>query len=482
MSILTVMYQQFNAKFGRIAAERRPGFSGFRCRSILCAGRKVRSAPLQSLARIKTRGVFICKVWFNPPPQAAGSFILRNLYANSTCKNAVKHTLKRGILCILALFLLASAPVWAEEFVFKHKTGDKFRTISTSTENVLINGEFMYGTRILNRMASEVIDERDGVAVHKALFQLAEERQIEGTRTGNFQWTGEYNSVFGRDALGVITIDDSYVMPTVRNVPVFPGRPLKPGDSWQADGCEAHDLGPTFNLNELYRLPFTAKYTFLGDKEWRGRRYAAIEISYTIDDRPDFAARLPPGAVNGNAFFPLRVRGESFQTVYWDSALGQPVGAEENFKLEFTMSDGNVYEFNGKAEAEIIESPVMDKNAMADEIREELSGEGDVRVVDEGVKINLEDILFEPDTAIFVPGEEKKLEKLAEILRKYPGRDLMIGGHAAQAGGTENSRMQLSQERAAAVAAYLIENGVRTPGHIMVRGYGSENPVADNST
>ncbi|MDR2098093.1 MAG: OmpA family protein, partial [Spirochaetaceae bacterium] len=39
-----------------------------------------------------------------------------------------------------------------------------------------------------------------------------------------------------------------------------------------------------------------------------------------------------------------------------------------------------------------------------------------------------------------------------------------------------------SQERAAAVAAYLIENGVRTPGHIMVRGYGSENPVADNST
>jgi outer membrane protein OmpA-like peptidoglycan-associated protein len=172
--------------------------------------------------------------------------------------------------------------------------------------------------------------------------------------------------------------------------------------------------------------------------------------------------------------------------VYWDNALGQPVGAEENFKLKFEMSDGNIYEFNGKAEAEIIESPEMDRNAIADEIKKELSSEGmddtDVRVVEEGVKINLENILFEPDTAILVQGEDKKLEKIADILRKYPDRDIMVGGHAARAGGTENSRQQLSQERAAAVAEYLIERGARTADRVIARGYGSQKPVADNGT
>jgi outer membrane protein OmpA-like peptidoglycan-associated protein len=58
----------------------------------------------------------------------------------------------------------------------------------------------------------------------------------------------------------------------------------------------------------------------------------------------------------------------------------------------------------------------------------------------------------------------------------------VVGGHAAQAGGTEASRQQLSQERAAAIAAYLIENGVRTPDRVMARGYGAQKPIASNST
>jgi outer membrane protein OmpA-like peptidoglycan-associated protein len=387
---------------------------------------------------------------------------------------------------IAVLMMLAAASINPEEFVFKHKAGDKFKTISTSTENVLVNGEFLYSTRILNRMASEVTGVEDGIAVHTARFQLAEERQTEGMRSKNFQWTAEYDSVFGRDSSGGITIADRYVMPTVRNVPVFPTRPLNPGDSWQAEGVEAHDLGPTFGFDELYRLPFTATYTFVGPREWRGKNYAAIEISYSVDDSPKFPGRFTRGAgERQELLFPLRVQGESSQIVYWDSELGQPAGAEENFKLKFEMSDGNVYEFNGKAEAEIIESTEMDRNAIAAEIQKELSSEGmdaDVRVVEEGVKINLENILFEPDTAILVRGEEKKLEKIADILRKYPDRDIMVGGHAARAGGTENSRQQLSQERAATIAEYLIGRGVRTADRVIARGYGSQRPVADNGT
>jgi outer membrane protein OmpA-like peptidoglycan-associated protein len=58
----------------------------------------------------------------------------------------------------------------------------------------------------------------------------------------------------------------------------------------------------------------------------------------------------------------------------------------------------------------------------------------------------------------------------------------MVGGHTAHSGGTENSRQQLSRERASAVASYLIERGIRTPDRVMSRGYGSQIPVADNGT
>ncbi|MDR1257372.1 MAG: OmpA family protein, partial [Spirochaetaceae bacterium] len=315
-------------------------------------------------------------------------------------------------LCI-CIFMLAVAAglAGAEEFVFKHTAGDKFKTISTSLEEVSVNGELLYSTRILNRMSSEVTDVKDGRAAHRARFQLAEERAAGQER--GFQWTAEYDSVFTRDGSGNITIDGPYIMPTVRNVPIFPARQLNEGDSWEAEGSEAHDLGPSFGIERLYVLPFTARYTFLGDTEWRGKTLKAISIAYTMSDAPSGNRGTNGAGGAGGGLRPVRVSGESEQVVYWDSELGQPVGAEERFRLKFELSDGNVYEFSGTAQSEIIESNAMDKEAVADDILRELSDEGfgedSVEVVDEGIKISLENIMFEPDTAILLAGEEKKL-------------------------------------------------------------------------
>jgi outer membrane protein OmpA-like peptidoglycan-associated protein len=386
------------------------------------------------------------------------------------------------------LALLSFFPLMlnAEQFVFKHRAGDKFRTISTSTEEVLLNGRLQYRTRILNRMASTVIGLRDGVATHEALFQLAEQRQTGMGANESYQWTEEYDSVFGRDARGAITVDRRYAMPTVRNLPLFPDRDIPPGGEWDADGYEAHDLGPVFGLDELYRLPFTAHYQYLGEKEWRGKTYKAIEASYGAEDRPRQFLEDAPRSGVADMPRPVRVSVESRQIIYWDSDLGQPAGAEEEFSLQFEMADGDVYEFRGKAEGETLESTAMDRESMADELEKELADLGmtdaHVTIVDEGVTINLEDIQFEPDSAVFLPGEEEKLDIIGAILQKYSSRDIMVSGHAARVGGSEKSRQQLSEERAAAVASYLIEHGVRTQERVMVRGFGSQRPVADNIT
>jgi outer membrane protein OmpA-like peptidoglycan-associated protein len=153
--------------------------------------------------------------------------------------------------------------------------------------------------------------------------------------------------------------------------------------------------------------------------------------------------------------------------------------------MMFELSDGRTVEYRGTAEAEVIESFRMDKEQIVQEITGEIERLGledtSVRVVDEGVAISLENIQFQADTAIMLPGESGKLDKIAEILLRYGDRDILVGGHTALA-GTEAGRMSLSQARAAVVADYLIEKKVRTADRVVVRGYGAEKPVADNRT
>jgi outer membrane protein OmpA-like peptidoglycan-associated protein len=104
-----------------------------------------------------------------------------------------------------------------------------------------------------------------------------------------------------------------------------------------------------------------------------------------------------------------------------------------------------------------------------------------VRIVDEGITISLENIQFQPDSAVLLAVEKEKLDKIGEILEGFADRDILVGGHTALAGSAAG-RMKLSQERAGAVADYLISRGVRTASHVVVRGYGAERPVADNRT
>lgn len=372
-------------------------------------------------------------------------------------------------------FFLHSPYVFAEQFFYKHQKGDAYRILSTVDEDVYVNRVLSHRAEILNRIAVEVTDEKDGTGTHHAEFLTAEKAAgLAGTQS--FQWSREYRSVFDRNPCGMITIDDQYYMPVVRNVPVFPDKDLSIGETWTAAGHEVHDFRDGFGIQEPYRIPFRAEYTYLGFKQWKGKDYPAFSVSYRIFSEPPRA--------DGH-IWPVRIMGASDQTVYWDTELGQPAAYHEYFRMVFELSSGDTFEYRGSAQAEIIAAVRMDKDKMAEEIGRDIDQMGiestSVRIADDGVIITLEDIQFQPDSAVLMPSERQKLDKIAEILKRYPGRDILIGGHTALA-GTAEGRLILSQERAAAAADYLIANGVRSADRIVVQGYGAERPLADNRT
>ena len=389
--------------------------------------------------------------------------------------------MRKIVVTFALLFLVLSNPS-CEEFLYRYAPGDRYRILSVVKEDVYRDRVLNHRAEILNRIAVEVTGVNDGKGRHRAIFQTSERSVPAGSGKSSlpagsvFQWAREYESEFERDKLGYLAIDSKYFMPVVRNVPVFPGRDLKPGEKWSADGYEMHDFRDAFGIAEPYRIPFTANYTFLGDRQWKGKTYPAFSVYYRIITEPQ--------PVQGRVW-PKRIIGSSDQVVYWDAAHGQAIAYEEKFNLIFELSNGMTFEYRGTAEAEVIESEYMDKEKVISEINEDIERlkitDVVVKAVEEGVSISLDDIMFYPDSAVMLAGEREKLDRIAEILKRYPDRDIMVSGHTARVGSNDVNQ-KLSEARAKAVTDYLLSKNVRTADRIVVRGFGAERPIADNST
>ena len=380
----------------------------------------------------------------------------------------------KRLLCALPLLLLVLASAAPERFAFHYTKGDKFRILSETDENVYINKRLSHSAKILNRIAFGVEDAAPDSSwgLLSGTFETSE--QSTGSRA--YVISEQYDSRFRRDQFGHYTIDDTYYMPVVRDVPVFPDRDLSPGDTWTAPGEERHDLRRYFGIPDPYAIPFVAHYTYVGPVKLDGKDLRLITVNYEIFTRPG-----PPRAYT--SIFPAEIAGFSNQKIYWDPAMGQSVAYEESFDLLFNWSDGTRIEYRGTAHAKMLEATLMDRDKLQAEVQKSVEGLSNVSVRknEAGVTISIENIQFAPDSAVLLPAELDKLAKIAEILKRYPDRDILVAGHTAKAGYAEG-RQKLSQERARAVADRLIALGVRTPEHISAIGYGDTQPIADDST
>lgn len=120
----------------------------------------------------------------------------------------------------------------------------------------------------------------------------------------------------------------------------------------------------------------------------------------------------------------------------------------------------------------------MDKQAR--ELDEELEG-ATVERVGEGIRVTFDSgILFGFDSYELTPQARENIRNMSETLQKYPDTNILIEGHTDNV-GRENYNQRLSERRASAVADYTVGLGVDR-SRIQTRGYGEEQPVADNDT
>jgi len=120
----------------------------------------------------------------------------------------------------------------------------------------------------------------------------------------------------------------------------------------------------------------------------------------------------------------------------------------------------------------------MDKQA--EEIAKEM---GDAEVIREGEGIVIkfkEKVLFAYDRSDLNATAKTNLDKLKNILLKYPETNITVIGHT-DSKGSESYNQTLSESRATAVTNYASQNGI-DKARLTAIGKGETDPIATNDT
>jgi len=92
-----------------------------------------------------------------------------------------------------------------------------------------------------------------------------------------------------------------------------------------------------------------------------------------------------------------------------------------------------------------------------------------------------ENIYFHENKTNIDPLAAKALDRDGEMLKENPNIKVEIGGHTDSL-GSEKANQKISEKRAESVKKYLMDKFNISSDRMVVKGYGSSRPIANNST
>jgi outer membrane protein OmpA-like peptidoglycan-associated protein len=150
------------------------------------------------------------------------------------------------------------------------------------------------------------------------------------------------------------------------------------------------------------------------------------------------------------------------------TAIAQMPIAGKNIYLQISVSNsGDVYDLV------VVEEAAMEQKVefSAMELASALNATGSVA---------LQNVLFDTGKATLKPESAAALAPVGELLKSDPALKLEIQGHTDNV-GQPAANLKLSQDRAAAVKAYLVQTLAIPAARLTTAGFGDTKPVAANA-
>ena len=337
--------------------------------------------------------------------------------------------------------------------------------------------------------------------------------------------------IINSDGNLTMLVDNGY--PSFRSFPTFTSRKIQKGDIWEAKAMRAVD---PLSKGIITKMPIYVRYTYTGNDNYNG------EPVYLIS--AEWATRYNMGGTTtyvdwGGDKELNYAQGSHKATIIVSKATGAALVIRDTVDETFVYKDGNKYQYKGTIslfteyppaidrsrliaalkkmdlldddEAEkLLQRPVAKDDAIASDAKK-TSGKSSsakntvakteklkkqieehqaksaksatpisVDNTEAGIRLTIQNLQFKADSAELLPGEEKRLDQIAEILRLAEGAQFLIEGHTAST-GYEAGEMKLSKERADSIAAALSSRGIGSERFIC-KGSGDKKPIASNDT
>ena len=164
--------------------------------------------------------------------------------------------------------------------------------------------------------------------------------------------------------------------------------------------------------------------------------------------------------------------------------LGIAQSNPETGEYEIRLPAGHMYGVRAEADGKVSESQNLDlTNAKSDQVIAGKNFDLDpikVTPVQPDVTIILNNVFFDFNKTTLKPESFPELNRIVGLMTDKPGLQIEIAGHA-DAIGTEEYNLALSERRAKAVAKYLVDKGI-SKGRITAVFFGEGNPVDSNDT
>jgi OmpA-OmpF porin, OOP family len=226
---------------------------------------------------------------------------------------------------------------------------------------------------------------------------------------------------------------------------------------------------PGYYINEYDAQDFAPfKFELLDNKQVEGKYW---HINYRLKDG---AKKYGPLQIGRNYIDLIVKRGgkKLFEDI--DSGGGTtiaqlPVSGGRNLWVQVWIGDsGAIYVLD------VMEEAAMEQvvEFSASDLAEKLNSSGSVA---------LHGILFDTAKATIKPESAPTLQAVAEALKADAALKVEIQGHTDNVGAAA-ANLKLSQDRAAAVKAYLVQQHGVAAARLTTAGFGDTKPVAPNTT
>ena len=285
---------------------------------------------------------------------------------------------------------------------------------------------------------------------------------------------------------GEVSAPEGQRAPLFRAVPRFLDRPVTPGVRWEAAGVAQFYL----EGDHAVAVPVLAEYTYEGVETYQGVEVHRISALYALRaplSRGQLGSHPARELMAGLSQLPFDyvLHGRHEVTILLPVGGGPPMLHRTAITEQLRHPSGSVEERSGFILTWYRSSGDFDGEGEAVRIAERIrrSDVADVTVratEDNRVALSIQNLQFVADQAVLLPGEDARLDGIAEILRTVPDRTILVVGHTADI-GTPLSQLELSFDRAEKIVDELVHRGI-APGQLIYDGRGGTEPVADNGT